>query len=132
MVTGTSMRRMTAGVTSSISIRISAISAMLCELANRHVAHAIASIQLQRAARGDQHLVQTFAAQLMRKQHVVDVPFELGRGALIARLELGTNVSALFAAQRHQPAAKGLLLALILQEAGDEIVAHSGIGEAGR
>src|SRR5262245_7904282 len=99
MVTGTSMRRMTAGVTSSISIRISAISAMLCELANRHVAHAIASIQqLQRAARGDQHLVQTFAAQLMRKQHVVDVPFELGRGALIARLELGANVSALFAA----------------------------------
>src|SRR5262245_48629611 len=66
----------------------------------------------------------------MRKQHVVDVPLELGGGALIARLELGADVGALFAAERHQAAAKWLLLALILQEAGDRIVARSGVGKA--
>src|SRR5262249_61962239 len=113
---------MTGGVTSSISTRSSAISLMLRKLANGHAALAVASIQSRRAARGDQHLVQTFAAQLMRKQHVVDVPLELGGGALIARLELGADVGALFAAQRHQAAAKWLLLALILQEAGGRIV----------
>src|SRR5215510_15906037 len=58
------------------------------------------------------------------------VSLELGSGALIARLELGANVSALFATQRHQAAAEGLLLALILPEAGDQIVARGGGGKA--
>src|SRR5262245_40202435 len=130
MVTGTSTRRMTAGVTSSSSIRSSAISVMLCELANRHAAHAVASIQLQRAARGDQHLVQTFATLLMRMQHVVGVPLELGRGALIARHELGASVSALLAAYGGQCAGRGMFVAVVLREARGEYVAAGRVVKA--
>src|SRR5919106_1107304 len=84
----------------------------------------------QRAAGGDQHVVQTLAARLMREQHVADIALELGRTALVGRLELGADISALFAAERHQTAPKRLLLALILQKAGDDILSLDGVRQA--
>ena len=42
--------------------------------------------------------------------------------ALLARLELGAEIGALFAAERYQPAAERLLLALVTQEAGGKAV----------
>jgi hypothetical protein len=53
--------------------------------------------------------------------------------ALLARLELGTQIGAFLPAQRDQPAAERLLLALIAQQAGGNIiVARKGAREARR
>ena len=74
--------------------------------------------------------MKAFAARLVREQHVLDIPLELGRGALVAWLELSAEISAFFAAKRDQPPAEGLLLALISHEAGGEILCRYGVRQA--
>jgi len=65
-------------------------------------------------------------------QHVVDVAVQLRLRALVARFELRAQIRAFFTSERHQTAPKGLLRALVAQQAADEIVARSCVGKACR